>query len=92
MRLNILQRLMINAGMRLAITPRAGFFTLWETPSNAFGEPISSAAEFNFMMIERTGVVGVHFGNFMGYAVCADIKSIETALADAFQAADPAYD
>lgn len=91
-RLDQLMALMGNAGMRLAIEPRAGFYTLWETPTEAFGEPVNSAAEFNFSMIERTGVVGVHFENFLRYAVCADVKPMYGDLEDAFRQARISYD
>ena len=91
-RLEILGNVMITAGMRLAIEPRAGFYTLWETPARAFGEAIGSAAEFNFRMIERTGVVGVHFGTYLRYAVCADVAAIRDSLADAFHSAEVSYD
>lgn len=43
-------------------------------------------------MIERTGVVGVHFGNFLRYAVCADVKSMYGDLEDAFRQARISYD
>ena len=91
-RLGILKDVMVTAGMRLAIEPRAGFYTLWEAPARAFGETISSAAEFNFRMIERTGVVGVHFGTYLRYAVCADVATIRDSLADAFHTAAVSYD
>ena len=38
-RLRILSGILENCGMRLAIKPRAGFYTLWETPRRAFGQP-----------------------------------------------------
>ena len=91
-RLELLVGLMGQAGMRLAIEPRAGFYTLWETPSRAFGRRIESAADFNFTMIERTGVVGVHFGDYLRYAVCADVAAMREPLSEAFRAAEVAYD
>ena len=78
--------------MRLAIEPRAGFFTLWDTPTKAFGQAINSGEQFNFMMIERTGVVGVHFGDALRYAVCADVGAMAEDLRAAFQAADVSYE
>ena len=39
------------------------------------------------MMIENTGVVGVHFGDFLRYAVCADVGAMQEELNAAFQAA-----
>ena len=91
-RLAILCDLMIACGMRLAIEPRAGFFTLWDVPTNAFGQPIKSGEQFNFTMIERTGVVGVHFGDALRYAVCANISAMADDLRAAFQAADVSYE
>ena len=78
--------------MRLAIEPSAGFYTLWECPTRAFKKTISGAEEFNFMMIEKTGVVGVHFTNYLRYAVCADIDVMQEELKAAFKSADMAYD
>ncbi len=91
-RLTILKDLMQSCGMRLAIEPKAGFYTLWDTPSRAFGQTISSGEEFNFLMIERTGVVGVHFGDALRYAVCADVASMADDLRLAFEAAAVSYD
>ncbi len=91
-RLTILRDLMVQCGMRLAIEPRAGFFTLWDTPTKAFGQAINSGEQFNFMMIERTGVVGVHFGDALRYAVCADVVAMADDLRAAFQSADVSYE
>jgi aspartate/methionine/tyrosine aminotransferase len=91
-RLDVLMTLMQDAGMRLAIKPRAGFYTLWETPARAFGETMSSGEQFNLAMIEHTGVVGVHFGNYLRYAVCADVTAMRQDLAQAFKQAAPEYD
>ena len=91
-RLDLLMALMTARGMRLAIPPQAGFYTLWETPKKAFGETMASAEQFNFTMIEKTGVVGVHFGDFLRYAVCADVAAMEAELAAAFDAAAVSYD
>ncbi len=90
-RLDLLMDLMVGCGMRLAIQPRAGFYTLWETPREAFGVPVSSAEQFNFTMIEKTGVVGVHFGDFLRYAVCADVNAMQEDLGAAFHAAAVSY-
>ena len=64
-RLTILSDLMAETGMHLAIKPRAGFYTLLETPTQSFGERITSSEHFNLRMIEETGIVGVHFGNYL---------------------------
>lgn len=91
-RLEMLAGLMTGCGMRLAIAPRAGFYTLWETPTRAFGRPIESAEDFNLAMIDETGVVGVNFAAWLRYAVCADIEAMADDLEAAFRAADVGYD
>ena len=91
-RLSALSDLMTKCGMRLAIEPRAGFYTLWESPTRAFGQTVSGAEEFNFLMIERTGVVGVHFANYLRYAVCANVDAMREDLESAFRSAEVAYD
>ena len=90
-RLDLLMELMLGCGMRLAIQPRAGFYTLWESPNEAFGETMETAEQFNFTMIEKTGVVGVHFGDFLRYAVCADVAAMQADLRAAFTAAAVSY-
>ena len=90
-RLELLVALMTDSGMRLAIRPQAGFFTLWETPTQAFGQAMGSAEEFNFAMIDKAGVVGVHFLGFVRYAVCADVAAMEADLRAAFQSAKVGY-
>ena len=91
-RLETLSQIMEDQGMKLAIKPRAGFYTLWETPRHAFGKTISNAAEFNFSMIEQTGLVGVHFGDYVRYAVCADIDAVKEGIKNAFRQAQVSYD
>lgn len=78
-------------GMRLALEPAAGFYTLWLIPTRAFGTPVESAAHFNFMMIDATGVAGVHFPGYMRYAVCADTDAVASELAEAFATAQVSY-
>lgn len=91
-RLDTLVTLMRDAGMRLAIEPSAGFYALWEVPTQAFGKKMDSAETFNFAMIEETGVVGVHFPGYVRYAVCANIDAIADKLRAAFTKAAPSYD
>ena len=43
-------------------------------------------------MITKTGVVGVHFGPYMRYAVCADIEALAVDIACAFASAKVSYD
>ncbi|MCY1079443.1 pyridoxal phosphate-dependent aminotransferase [Archangium lansingense] len=77
------------AGLRPACETDAGFFTLWRTPDEAFGidlrdeaarRGIARAELYNRLVIERTGLVGVHFSGPQGsdeaytrYAVCTDV-------------------
>ena len=91
-RLKTLIDIMTGEGMRLAIEPSAGFFTLWLTPTHAFGEPVESSQDFNFRMISETGLVGVHFSRYLRYAVCADIDSMAPDITDAFRRAAVSYD
>ncbi|MBT5837572.1 MAG: aminotransferase class I/II-fold pyridoxal phosphate-dependent enzyme [Rhodospirillaceae bacterium] len=90
-RLDLLMDLLSGLGMRLALKPRAGFYTLWEAPASAFGRPMASSEEFNMAMIEETGVVGVHFPGCIRYAVCADVGAMQEGLRTAFQAASVEY-
>jgi len=91
-RLTRLIELLTTHGMRLALEPAAGFFTLWLIPTRAFGQRIESAEHFNFLMIERTGVVGVHFPGYVRYAVCADIDAMAKEIEEAFMQADVSYE
>ncbi len=90
-RLDLLISILTARGMQLALKPQAGFFTLWLTPSRAFGRRVDSAEHFNMMMIEETGVVGVHFPGYIRYAVCADIEAMRRQLDDAFGKAQVRY-
>jgi LL-diaminopimelate aminotransferase len=90
-RLHLLIELLTGHGMQLALQPVAGFYTLWKVPSRAFGTRIDSAEHFNFLMIEETGVVGVHFPGYIRYAVCADIEAMADDIARAFNKAQVAY-
>jgi len=91
-RLELLIKVMSDCGMQLASQPKAGFYTLWDAPTRAFGQSMESAEAFNFAMIDKTGVVGVHFPGFIRYAVCADIAEMEDGLRKAFKKADVGYD
>lgn len=90
-RLGRLIDLLTRQGMQLALEPAAGFFTLWKIPTRAFGKRVEDAAHFNFMMIEHTGVVGVHFPGYLRYAVCADIAALATEIEEAFKKARVSY-
>ena len=91
-RLELLISLLTGEGMRLALEPAAGFFTLWRVPSRAFGRRVESAEHFNFMMIEETGVVGVHFPGYLRYAVCGDIDALASDIREAFAKAQVSYE
>lgn len=92
-RLDILIKILTERGIRLAVEPKAGFFTLWSLPKKAFGEEIQDAKHFNFMMIEKTGVVGVHFHPYIRYAVVAPIEQPDftSAIKKAFDEAKVEY-
>jgi LL-diaminopimelate aminotransferase len=91
-RSQLLVSLLRQRGMQLAVEPRAGFFTLWKVPKRAFGENVQDAKQFNFMMIERTGVVGVHFHPYIRYAVCGDVEAMAGEIDEAFKKANVSYD
>jgi LL-diaminopimelate aminotransferase len=90
-RIKILIDIMTRRGMRLAIEPGAGFFTLWQRPDKAFGESLKDAEHFNYLMIEKTGVVGVHFEPYIRYSVTGDIEAIAEVIDDAFAKANIGY-
>ena len=79
-------------GMRLAVYPGAGFFTLWHTPKFAFGQRIETAEEFNLLMMERKGIVGVPFEPYIRYSVTGDIEAIASAIMIAFDEAKVSYE
>jgi len=91
-RASLLCDILQKAGMRLALKPQAGFFTLWQTPKRAFGQEIRSAEDFNYKMIQNTGLVGVHFDPYMRYAVAsADVEAIAPDIRSAFEKAEVSY-
>jgi aspartate/methionine/tyrosine aminotransferase len=91
-RLGRLIELLTRHGMRLALEPVAGFFTLWLIPARAFGKKVQSAEHFNFLMIEQAGVVGVHFPGYVRYAVCADIDAMAKEIEEALMQAEVSYE
>lgn len=90
---DILIGLLSSFGAELAVQPGAGFFSLWKTPRHAFGAKITSSEQFNRLMIENTGVVGVHFEPYIRYSVTSPIEKPEwqEAIANAFAKADIKY-
>ena len=84
---------LLSFGMQLAVQPQAGFFSLWLCPKQAFGQKIKTAEQFNFLMIEKTGIVGVHFNPYIRYAVVAPLEQEEwqQAIIKAFKQAKVKY-
>ncbi len=82
-------------GLQQACDTSAGFFTLWRVPKKAFGVVLSedertkdkpAQEAFNRLVIEETGIVGVHFQGpgadgkgepLIRYAVCDDVLAPE---------------
>ena len=91
-RLKLLIEIATSNGMRLAVYPKAGFFSLWDTPREAFGEQMLSAQQFNYTMIENTGLVGVHFEPYIRYAVTSDIEGNADKIDAAFKKARVSYE
>ena len=77
--------------MRLAVEPDAGFFTLWQAPGKAFGGSIKDAEQFNNLMIENTGVMGVPFGPYIRYAVVGPVIENIGRIENAFIRANVSY-
>lgn len=90
-RIRILTDILSRHNMSPAVKPKAGFFTLWRVPKKAFGQKIETAAEFNFLMIERTGIAGVHFHPYIRYSVTGDIESMSPVIERAFAEANVSY-
>lgn len=90
-RLALLKFILMTSGMRIAVEPGAGFFTLWEVPKKAFGKKIRDGEHFNFLMIEKTGMQGVHFGPYIRYAVVGNVEAMANEVAIAFKKANVSY-
>ena len=92
-RTKILLALLQECGMRLAVKPMAGFFSLWELPKKAFGEPVQNAEHFNYNMIKKTGAIGVHFHPYFRCAVVAPMENptFANAIKAAFEKAKVGY-
>ncbi len=94
-RLIVLRDILHNAGMRIAVNPEAGFFLLYDVPKFAFGREIKDAEEFNALLIEETGVVGVPFGasnQWIRFAICAaDVIALKSEIQRAFEKAQVSY-
>lgn len=90
-RIELLIEVLTEEGMGLAVYPKAGFFTLWEVPHCAFGQDVADAEHFNRLMIEKTGVVGVHFHPYIRYAVVGPVESQIAQIRSAFREAKVSY-
>ncbi len=104
-RLDTLVPLLKGIGLKPACETTSGFFTLWLTPDSAFGidlhaesiaRGISKAELFNRLVIERTGIVGVHFSgteSFIRYAVCTDVldQNFQTRFKNEIAKIQPFY-
>lgn len=90
-RIDLLVGTLSPLGMKLAVDPSAGFFTLWMAPKTAFGEDIQDTEHFNNIMIEKAGVVRIPFGSYTRYAVTNDIKAMGEKIIAAFKKANVSY-
>ncbi len=79
-------------GLKMTVDPKAGFFVLFHAPKTAFGQDVEDAEEFNGLMINNTGIVGVPFGEYIRYAVCTlDIEAKIEQIAAGFEKANVGY-
>ena len=90
-RIKFLIRILSSRGMRLAVEPKAGFFTLWLSPKEAFGQKIKDGEEFNNLMIQNTGIAGVPFGQYIRYAVTGPVEKWEIQINRGFLLAKVSY-
>lgn len=99
-RIEVLIDIFEGAGMRLAIQPDAGFFTLWMSPTRAFGRAVESADHFHRLLLSETarrfpdrkiGLEGVPFDPYYRCAVTGHIHKMRTDIQEIMDAADPAY-
>ncbi len=92
-RLSWLNTVLGSYGMKLAVEPSAGFFSLFMVPRKAFGQSIKDAEQFNTLMIQNTGIVGVHFREYIRYSVTAPLENIEwqETIHEGFKKANVSY-
>jgi len=90
-RIGLLMKALESRGMKMAVQPKAGFFTLWMSPKRAFGQDIENAAQFNELMIKNTGIMGVPFDPYIRYAVVEDIQSMLPDIESGFDIAKVSY-
>lgn len=87
----ILITLLQEYGMKLVVKPKSTFYTLWQTPKEAFGEEVEDSRDFNFTMIKNTGLIGVHFRPYIRYSIVGDIPGMTEDIRAAFRAAKVSY-
>jgi aspartate/methionine/tyrosine aminotransferase len=90
-RLRVFIKCLRTHGMRLAVHPKAGFFTLWLTPKRAFGRDVASAEQFNMLMLENVRIFGVPFEPYIRYAVVGDVEAALPEINRAFARANVRY-
>lgn len=93
-RLDILIGTLQRFGMQLAVEPGAGFFALFKRPDQAFGQRITSAEQFNWLMVEASdpGIAGVHFDPYIRYSVTGPVEQWIEDITRAFDKANISYE
>jgi LL-diaminopimelate aminotransferase len=93
-RITLLCNALQEFGMRLACEPKAGFFTLWVTPKQAFGVDIKDSEHFGTLLLERCegwGLVGIDFHPYFRLSVTSDVEAMLEQIKDVFRNADVKY-
>jgi LL-diaminopimelate aminotransferase len=94
LRLSLLCGTLQDFGMRLACEPKAGFFSLWVTPKQAFGVQIENSEHFGTLLMERgegLALVGVDFHPYFRLSVTSDIRAMLEQIMEVFRNADVKY-
>jgi len=90
-RLSLLAKILADNGLIISLNPGAGFFILCKSPQAAFGRKMESSKDFNITMIKETGIVGVHMGPYIRYAVCGPVEEWLAPISEGFEKAHPEY-
>ena len=96
-RLDLLGRIFGRTNMKETIKPLGAFFSLCHYPDKAFGQVVRDARQFNQLMIEHTGLIGIPFGTpdkpeeYVRYTVCGDIAQMAGQIEEAFALANVSY-